>query len=136
MLMWSLGVLLLPLWVAMMAAQLTWPERFADDSATIWHVALPIGCVLGGLIGLIGLVRVLTLSRRERPKSHRIFTVGMVAVGLAALVAFNGPLDFSEGIDVPTILFVLLPFMGTAWLLFTSRKFLLAAAHRSEADLP
>ena len=136
MLMWLMGVLLLPIWVALMAAQLAQPERLANDSATIWQVAFPVGCVLGGLVGLIGLVRVLTLSRRERPKSHRVFTIGMVAVGLAAVVAFNWPIDFEGGIDVPTILFVLLPFAGTLWLLFASRKFLLAFAHRSDAELP
>jgi hypothetical protein len=77
-----LGVLVLPFWVGMLVAQVTEPERFAHDlSGSIWHFVWPIGLVISGLIGITGLVRVLALSRRERPKSHRVFTIGMVAVG-------------------------------------------------------
>src|SRR5688500_5716235 len=71
-LVWLLGVLMTPIWIGMLAALLAEPERFAHDpSAPPWVVALPIALVIGGLIGLIGIVRVLTLSRRARPKSHR-----------------------------------------------------------------
>jgi len=129
-----LGVLVLPFWVGMLVAQVTEPERFAHDlSGSIWHFVWPIGLVIAGLIGITGLVRVLTLSRRERPKSHRVFTIGMVAVGLAALMIFDLPIaigvlsDFSEGIPVAGIaIYMLLPFAGAAWLLFKSWRFLLA----------
>lgn len=140
---WLLGVLLLPFWTGMLVALLEEPERFAHDpSATVWVVALPIGLVIGGLIGLIGVVRVLTLSRRERPKSHRFFTMGMVAVGLfTALMAFNQPfgeggiLDLSEVISVGGLVFVVLPLTGAAWLLAKSWRFLLADPVRTDGSM-
>jgi hypothetical protein len=128
---WLLGVLMTPMWIGMLAVLLVEPERFAHDpSATPWVVALPIGLVIGGLVGLIGLVRVLTLSRRERPKSHRIFTLGMVAVGLVTLLVFRSPSigmpDFSEVISAGGVVYLLLPFTGAAWLMAKSWRYLLA----------
>jgi hypothetical protein len=35
-LLWFLGVVMLPIWVAIVGVQLAEPERFAHDSATIW----------------------------------------------------------------------------------------------------
>ena len=50
-LMWLLGVLITPIWIAMLTALLAEPDRFAhDQDASIWVVALPIGLVIGGLI--------------------------------------------------------------------------------------
>jgi hypothetical protein len=138
---WLLGVLMTPIWIAMLTALLAAPEQFAHDpDANIWVFALPIGLVIGGLIGLIGIIRVLTLSRRERPKSHRFFTIGMVAVGLVTALTFNQPyveegtFDFSAVISVAGLVGVLLPVMGAALLLATSWRLLIAApvgAHRS-----
>lgn len=132
-LIWLLGVLMTPIWIAMLAALIAEPERFAHDpSATPWVVALPIALVIGGLIGLIGIVRVLTLSRHERPKSHRLFTIGMVAVGLLTLLSFDWPLvgpefsDFAYWVSVSGLIYTLLPFAGAAWLLAKSWRFLLA----------
>ena len=128
-LMWLLGLLYVLLWIGMM------PERLTHDpSATIWDVAWPVGWwVLGGFIGLVGLVRVLTLSRREPPKSHRLFTIGMVAVGLLTLLSFHWPLvgaefsDFVYLISVGGLTYTVLPFAGAAWLLAKSWRYLLAA---------
>ena len=62
---WLLGVLLTPIWIAMLTALLAEPERFGyDPSATVWVVALPIGLVIGGCIGLIGVVLPLAASWR------------------------------------------------------------------------
>jgi hypothetical protein len=130
-LMWLLGVLFVPLWVLMTSGQ---PERFAHDpSVTIWEIAWPIGFVIGGFIGLVGLVCVLTVSRRTRPKTHRVFRIGMVAVGLMTLLIFHQPLfeggfsDFSYFISVTGLTHAVLPFTGAAWLLWKSRRFLLAS---------
>jgi len=138
---WLLGVLVTPIWIAMLTALLAEPERFAHDpDANIWVVALPIGLVIGGLIGLIGLIRVLTLSRRDRPKSHRLFTVGMVAVGLVTALTFEQPFveggafDLSAVISVPGLVYVVLPFMGSAWLLASSWRFLLADPGRANVE--
>ena len=138
---WLLGLFLLPFWVDMLVAELAEPERFAyDPYATPWTVALPIGLVIGGCIGLIGILRVLTLSRRERPKSHRFFTIGMVVVGLVTLLSFHWPLvgaessDFAYLISVGGLTYTVLPFAGTAVLLAKSWRFLLADPGRANVE--
>ena len=136
-LIWLLGVLLMPIWIALLTALLVKPEGFAQDpDASLWVVVLPIGLVIGGLIGLIGIIRVLTLSRRERPKSHRLFTIGMVAVGVVTVLAFNQPemSELSDLISVAGLVTLLLPFAGAAWLLAISRRFLFADAGRANVE--
>ena len=128
-LLWLLGVLITPIWIGMLTALLAEPERFGSDpSAGVWVVAFPIGLVIGGLIGLIGLGRVLTLSRRERPKSHRLFTIGMVAVGFVTVLAFNRPgmSELSDLVSVAGLVNLVLPLAGAAWLLAESRRVLFA----------
>ena len=135
---WLLGVLLLPFWIGMLRVLILEPEHFAHDpSANVWVVALPIGLVIGGLIGLVGLVRVLTVSRRERPKSHRLFTIGMVAVGLVTMLVFNQPFvggisELSGVVSSGSLVYLVLPFTGAAWLLAKSWQFLLAASVRPD----
>lgn len=142
-LMWLLGVLYLWFWFGLIAVRLGEPERVAHvPSVTIWDVAWPVGwCVIGGFIGLFGLVRVLTLSRRERPKSHRIFTIGTVAVGLTTLLIFDLPMivdptpAFSDGLSlVGPVVYAVLPFTGAAWLLAKSWRFLLAGSVRPDVE--
>jgi hypothetical protein len=129
-----LGVLLFPFWVATLVFQVAEPERFAHESSgSIWDFAWPMGLVASGFIGLVGLIRVLTLSHRERPKAHRVFTLGTVAVGLAPLLIFDGwivagaVLDVSEGVPVAALaIYVVLPLTGAAWLLAKSWRYLFA----------
>jgi hypothetical protein len=139
--MWLHGFLLVPFWIAMMALLLGEPERLADDpAATVLVVALPIGLVIGGLIGLVGLVRlvrVLTLSHCGRPKFHRLLTIGMVGVGMTALLAFHfvgGLSDLAEVFSVRGLVYLVLPFAGTAWLLAKSWRFLLAGSVRPDVE--
>lgn len=72
--------------------------------------------MIAGGIGLVGLLRVLTLPRRKRPKSHRVYTLGMVAVGLVALLIFNlamlgGPIsDVWDGLSIAAFVYLVLPF--------------------------
>jgi len=128
---WLLGLLMTPMWIGMLIALLAKPERFAHDpGATPGVVGLPIGLVIAGLIGLVGLVRVLTLPP-ERPESHRLYTIGMVAVGLAALLVFHfadgGSAPLAEVLTVSGVLYLVLPLTGAAWLLARSWRFLLAS---------
>ena len=92
----------------------------------------------GGL-GLIGLVRVLTLPPR-RPESHRYVTIAIVAVGLALLI-FDLPMivdptpAFSDGRSlVCPLVYAVLPFAGAAWLLAKSWRFLLAGPVRQDVE--
>jgi hypothetical protein len=83
------------------------------------------------------MLRALTLPRRERPRRHRVFTIGMVAIGLTGLALFDLPFigsfaDVSGVADgAPLVralaIYFLLPFGGAAWLLAKSWKFLVAA---------
>jgi hypothetical protein len=140
--LWLLGVLYSLFWVSVFSVQLAVPERFPDDlSVPIWSFIAPIAYVLGGFIGLVGLVRVLSLPRREPPKSHRFFTLGMVAVGLGAVALFNLPLlfdaitGFENGVPVvPMAVYLVLPFTGAAWMLCKSRKFLFADRRCDRSD--
>jgi hypothetical protein len=141
-LMWLLGILYLVLWVAILAPQLVQPEPLGvEPSEVIREIAWPIAQVIGGFIGLVGLVRVLTLSRRERPKSHRVFTIGMVVIGFLAVLSFHPPFveggllpDVEEIISVAGIVFLVLPFTGAAWLLAKSWRFLLAGHDRRHVE--
>lgn len=119
-----LGVLALPLWFSMLAELLIRPEDFAHPGASGRNVAIPIAYVVSGLVGLAGLVRVLTLPRDARPRSHRIFTIGTIVIGLAALLIFDLDrivrtiAEFPEGIfETGTLVYVVLPLTGTIWLL-------------------
>jgi len=136
--MWLLGVLYVAFLAAILAAH---PECLPVElSEFIWDLVRPIAQVIGGLIGLVGLVRVLTLSRRERPKSHRIFTIGMVVIGLLTALFFQQPFDeggmpdVSELVSVVGLAYLVLPFAGAAWLLTKSRPFLLAASVRTGVE--
>ena len=135
--LWLLGLLLVPLWILLIAVQLAQPEHFAHEwPETIWYTALPVAYVIAGSIGLVGLVRVLTLPH-ERPKRHRYITIGMVAVGLIGLLAFELPLftgdpsDWTDGRTVAEALLLwVLPMTGLAWLLAHSWRYLLAGLVR------
>lgn len=95
------------------------PAEAADGvHCTLWLVAV---VCFGPLT--------LALSRRERPKSHRYFTIAMVAVGLLGLVSFNlygGGVGELPDLSVGFFVYVVLPFAGAAWLLAKSWRFLLA----------
>jgi len=131
---WLLGVLLLPLWIGMLAELLSEPEQFAHDpSATVGTFALPFGLVIGGFIGLVGMLRVLTLPSRERPTSHRIFIIGMVAVGLVTLLAFNQPFELADLVSVAGLVYLVSPLAGAAWVLGKSWRSLVAGAVRMDA---
>jgi hypothetical protein len=128
-----------PVWVTMIAVLLTNPDRFPVDAAeALWGSIAALTYVIAGFVGLLGLLRVLTLPRRERPKRHRFFTIGMVAVGLVALLGFSFPIglaDLSDGRGlVGLVVMVLLPFIGAAWLLIKSWRFLLAGPVHSDAE--
>jgi hypothetical protein len=136
---WLLGVLYSVFWLPLLLAmQVGEPSGFPDDSGeAIRSVFAVIALVSAGGLGLVGLVRVLTLPRHERPESHRYVTIAMVAVGLAALLIFDLPMivdptpAFSDGLSlVGPLVYAVLPFTGAAWLLAKSWRFLLGGPVR------
>jgi hypothetical protein len=128
--------MILPVWLGMIAAWVVEPQRFGDPS--IWVVVWPIAFVLSGLVGLAGLLIVLTLSRRKRPESHRFLVIGMVAVGLAGLALFHSYRGDSwelPDLSIPTVILFVLPLVGATWVLATSWRVLIAARGRPENRL-
>lgn len=129
--LWLLGAVMAPLWVSMIVVLLSRPEEFSVDWAeALWGSVTALAYVAAGFVGLSGLLRILILPRHERPKRHRFFTLGMVAVGLTALLGFSYPIgldDLSDAGDlIALIVLVVLPLSGAAWLLVKSWPFLLA----------
>ena len=129
---WLLGVLVMPFWVGVILLELTEPERLPDD--VIWDAALPGGLVIGGFVGLVGLVRMLTLPR-QRPESHRVFTLAMVAVGLMTLLLSLGIPNFSDLFSVGGLIYFVFPYAGAIYVLLKSRPFLFAGAGCSDVSM-
>lgn len=68
---------------------------------------------------------------------HRSVTIGMVAVGLAALLIFDLPqlaeavADFpAEAFSAAMLVYVVLPFTGTVWVLSKTWRVLFACPQR------
>ena len=132
-----LGLVAVPVWVGMIAMHLAEPERFSPEvSGTIWDGVWPLALVLSGLLGVVGLFRALALPRREASALSRRATLAMIVVGLAALAAFDlvviVPGILSEPAEELPIaglaVYVVLPFVGAAWLFFALRKSLFAVS--------
>jgi hypothetical protein len=118
-----LGALIFPVWVGMLAAMLFGVVPTVDPAGgSVWHVVAPMGFVLGGVTGLVGLVRVLlALSRREAPLQPSSATSVMLLVGLLTLVSFNLYSGGLPGNTSALMVYVVLPGIGSLHLLFLSR---------------
>jgi hypothetical protein len=93
--MLSFGVLLFPLWTGMLLMHLSGAIAVHDpDGLLAWHLLWPMLVVASGVIGLVGLFRVLLLlSREARETRGRALTLWMVLIGWSALISLN----FQEG---------------------------------------
>lgn len=125
-----LGVTMIPVWIGMLAEQIAEPERFRVEDRGIWDDVWPIVLVASGLVGFIGLIRFFGLLHGHPTAMSRRVTLAMVAIGLLALLVFDllvvVPGLFSMPIDEWPItglaIYVVLPLLGTAWLLLAARK--------------
>jgi uncharacterized protein with PQ loop repeat len=125
---------MIPVWVGMVTAGVSGQIDVAEASGghTVWLVIWPIVFVVGGLIGLVGLLRVLIfLSRRQRSSRGRRLTLAMVAIGLVDLLSFNlygilltGEFELPE-LDAALLVYWLLPLGGALHFLYLSRRGLL-----------
>jgi hypothetical protein len=134
-----MGLLAVPVWVAMIAMHLTEPERFSNDvSGTIWDGVWPIVLVVCGLLGIVGLFRSLALLRHDASALSKSATRAMVIAGLTALLVFDllvlVPGLFSEPMEespvVGLLIYVVLPFFGAAYVLSATWKLLLEGAEQ------
>jgi hypothetical protein len=125
---------MVPVWAAMLTATVSGRLSLAGGSGgeSVWLVIWPIVFVAAGLIGMVGLLRVLIfLTRRKRSSRGRRLTLAMVSIGLVALLSFN-LYPFLLGVefelpDVDVALFVywLLPLGAALHLVYLSRQGLL-----------
>jgi hypothetical protein len=129
-----LGLLVaVPTWIGNIAEEIPEPERFSNPtSGTIWDDIWPILLVVSGLLGLIGLFRLFALVHHGATSASRKLTLALIVVGLTALLAFDllifpGTLS-SEALENWPItglaIYLVLPFLGAAWLLLSTWKWL------------
>ena len=125
---------MVPFWAAMVTATVSGRLNLAAGSGdeSVWLAIWPIVFVVAGLIGMVGLFRVLIfLTRRKRSSRGRKLTLAMVSIGLVALLSFNlYPFLLGAGFELPDVdaaLFIywLLPLGAALHLLYLSRQGLL-----------
>ena len=108
----------------MLAAALTGAVGWVDGAGrTMWDVIWPMTFVLGGVIGLVGLIRMLAvLSGGERPFPRSRLTAAMILIGLIALVSFNLYGGNLPGNFVALLVYYVLPGIGSIHLLYLGRE--------------
>jgi hypothetical protein len=118
-----LGTLIFPFWIMTLAAAITGAGPWVDGAGrTMWDFVRSMSFVTAGIIGLIGLVRVLlVLSRNEHPPRRSKATVVMVLVGLLALVSFHLYRGHVGRNPMSFLVYFLLPGIGSAHLLYLTR---------------
>ena len=117
-----LGVIFVPLWLAMLAATLTGAAQWVDDAGVSgWRIVWPVLFVVGGAIGLIGLIRMLiALSARNYPPRPSKPTAIMAFIGLTTLVAFNA-YGGLPGNLISLLVYWVLPAIGAMHVLYLGR---------------
>jgi len=120
-----LGVIFLPAWVSMLLSYFS-DAKSSGLTEGPWVVIRPMLVVIGGVIGLIGLVRVLILlsGKRAKPESRRL-TLAMVAIGISALLLFHWMGGGIPPLGVETLpalmVYWILPAIGIVHFLFLAR---------------
>jgi hypothetical protein len=130
-----LGVLALPLWLSMLSAYLDGtvvPPEAGERYP--WDLIWPIAVVSLGIVGLIGLMRVVTIVLRNKPHANgRVFTVACVLSGIASLALFNftlGGIDPSEAL-LGSLIYTILPAIGAAHFMYLARAALFPGFFKS-----
>ena len=117
-----LGVIFVPLWLAMLAATLSGAAPWIDGAGVSgWRIVWPVLFVLGGVTGLIGVIRMLVaLSAREYPPRPSKPTAVMAFIGVVTLVAFNS-YGGLPGNLIALLVYWILPAFGALHLLYLGR---------------
>lgn len=135
-----LGIIILPFWANMLASYLSGAvEPFDPDERMPWDGIWPIVVVICGVIGFVGLMRVLMLLSRGPGKSTGTrLTLAMVVIGIAGLVLFHwrgGGVPPLSAEAVPVLLmYWILPAIGTAHFLYLARHSLFPSLWRAPHD--
>lgn len=121
----ALGALIFPMWAATLGGALIGVVPWLDGAGvSMWVVVPPMMFVVGGLVGLVGLFRVLlALTQSEpRPRPSRSTAI-MVLIGLAGLVALN--LYDRPSNLAAFLVYALLPGIGSLHFVYLGRAILL-----------
>ena len=120
-----LGAFFLPLWLNMLIAY--WTETvvpFDPEGSLPWDFIWPMVVVMAGIIGMIGLARVMSIVLRSEPRPQgRKMTIVLVAIGLGGLTLFNVALGGISPFKAPvaSLIYWILPGLGSAHLLYLAR---------------
>jgi hypothetical protein len=120
------------MWLAWMIGYVTGRLPVADvDAAHPERILWPMIMVLGGAIGVLALFRVVWLVEQLSPhRAHRCTTLCGVVVGMGAVALYNfygsfygSSIEFYE-----SLVFLVLPSVGTMHLVFMARHSLMPDA--------
>jgi hypothetical protein len=123
----TIGLWLVPIWVSRIERYLNGPERLSRGALqALWESVWPIGMEVVGFLGLIGLFRLLALLHHDASVASKRVTLAMIIVALTALLAYDLSVSVESWLIGDWAFYVMLPFIGAVWLLFATRKVLLA----------
>lgn len=118
-----LGAFIFPFWIMTLVAAMIGTGPWVDGAGrTMWDFVRSMSFVSAGIVGLIGLVRVLlVLSRNDHPPRRSTATVAMVLIGLLALVSFHFYRGHVGRNLTSFLVYFLLPGVGSVHLLYLAR---------------
>jgi hypothetical protein len=120
------GLFLLPIWLSILANDVAGNPMGVHYSAgeTIWDTVWPITALLLGLLGLVGLFRILSALRSEHADTNkRLLTQLFIASGIVGVVLFNAMVGWINPLEeaAAAMIYWILPLGGTLYFLYVAR---------------
>jgi hypothetical protein len=149
----AVGILVTPMWVAMLAA-LAFNAKYREHTSLL-EVGLIVGTILsvvGGVLGFIGLFRVLSSllsTTEELPYTGRTRTFVLIGVGTLIYIVTGQLGAFTYGATVrpwehlswqelaqaPALVVAVPPLLASGHIVYLARRRLFAHDHRSISNL-
>jgi hypothetical protein len=131
------GVLLLPIWIFSLIADVTGLLPHVQSAESVWSGALSVAVVACGVLGTGGLIVILHALTTGTTRLPRWQTLAMVTLGVIGATGFLllQPIDAREH-PISFAMFYVLPFFGTVHLLFMARHVLSGHQHASSTVVP
>ena len=128
------GVLLLPIWIFSLVADVTGLLPNVEAAESIWPGVRDIAIVLCGVLGTAGLITILRALTTGVAEFGRWQMLAMVSAGIIAATGFfvSQPIDMREQ-PVAFAMFCVLPLFGTVHLLYMARHVLSGRQSESSA---